>query len=255
MLIVVGGEIVVGVGQGVGVGGVVLLSQGIPGQALPQQALGHIGAVHVADIGLEGGVVLGGIVLQLLDGVLHALGALLGEGDTVGLGGGSQGGIPLEGIHGALAQSLRIHGQAILAVHVGGGVVVVAHLGHGVVLAVDGGDHLALGEDAAVPHQQGDDQDGQDHAHHGVEDGLAPLLTGGLRLAALLFSGAVGGGRDTLFLFAGSTHYSCSVLSNIVLFLCFGDSMLHYTGNRSGLQVPIYPYLGGRRRILQKVHG
>ena len=53
---------------------------------------------------------------------------------------------------------------------------------------------------------------------YGMELYNQALLAGGLSGAALLLGGAVGGLGDALFLFAGSTHFSCSVLSKYCAF-------------------------------------
>lgn len=198
---------------------------GLSGEDLLVEFLSHVGAKVGAQIVLQAGIAAG----------TYGLSGLLYAGIHIGLASGGQSvALLLGGVveHGDLSQT----GQAliqevvipsgagllvldlVLGVHAGVKTGVHAHLSivqglsHGVVviilndsgskvLAVNGHSGGTLLEKAAVPHQQGDGQNGDDNADHAIDHVHAAAFFLRFVVAPLGISRALAG-----LLFSGCTH-------------------------------------------------
>ena len=241
VLIVVGGVVLVGVGQSVPVGFLILGEHDGSLQAALIDAGGHVSAVNrpqVGGVGVAGG---DGGVLHIGNGGVIGLSAALRQlqGEAVLLGGVGEGGHLGQGVEGGLHEVVVV-GLSLLLVHilvlgvqagveVGqagephggilvvliflliGAVVIVGNLTGGEVVAVDGNCGGAVLEEVGVPDKQRGDQDDHHHANHPVQNGFA---LGGLRLPGLLelFLSQVLAGALALLFFSGCAHECLSPL-------------------------------------------
>ena len=229
MLVIVGLDLLVGVGQAVHIAVVVAVDQVFPLHTGAVGGGGHIPAiVHLQIAGQVVAVLLGG--LPGAGDCRVGVGLVLGGHGVARLLGGVQDGRPLgQGLHRLLDEVVavglglvRVHillGGVHLGVEVGGAIVhgvhilripgvavVVQHVGHIVVPAAHADGHLPALEDAGVPHQQGHHQDGDHHADDRIQGRLA---LGGLLLLELLPLGlvqALVGVALARFLFSGCAH-------------------------------------------------
>ena len=222
VLLVVGLQLLVRVGQVVLVVLLIVGSSDLGGDDILINLLRHVGAVIGAQIVVQVGVTVGtGGLLHLLQVHIHIGLALSRQSVALLLGGVVDHGDLGEAVNG-LVEEVVIPGGAgllildlILGIHAGvkagvhahlrvvqglrhGVVVIILYGGGGNVFPVDGQGGGPLLEETVVPNQQSDGQDGDDHAHNDVDPVhavafffrfvVAPLGVG-RALAVLLFSG------------------------------------------------------------------
>ena len=225
MLLVIGLQVLLGVGKGGLLLLGVLVGQDGVGEHVLQLGLGHVPAIVCLDVGrLRAQPTLDAVQVEVVHVVLDGLLACLREGVAVGLGLLAQDGHLLQLVQGLLEEVIGIGDALLLVVHllgggqgsviahvhaellillglgdvaVGHGVVVIGDLGDGILLvAHGGGDGPFIAEKERMPDQQRGHQHGDDDADGPVALGLLAhglflLLVHSGWFLLLVFSGKV----------------------------------------------------------------
>ena len=224
VLLIVGLQLLVRVGQAALAVVLVVGSDGLVGDHFGAGSHVHIGTVVSAHIGLHSVAAGAGLGFQLRQLLVHIGLAQRREGVALFLCLVADHGVFGQSINGRLQEVvvpggagllvldllLGVHG-AVKAFHkaipgsYGGllieGVIIELYVSDGIVLAVHGEGYGPLLEKAAVPHQQGHGQGGDDDAQDDVDHPLALAALLGAVVALLSISRALAG----LF-FSGCTH-------------------------------------------------